>query len=470
MTTPRPKSVNRWLEPLLALLTVGGLVRALIHLYTEGYLPQPYFYDPYDLWMDWFNTAWWAHDPGMYDSWASAYPPLSFVLVKLFSLPGCYRGLGPYAYGARSCDWLALLTLHAFYAANIMLGARLFLKLDRRTALPRSLVFALGLPMTGGLERGNLIMPTITFFLLAFGPFLRSARLRWLFAGMCVNMKVYLIAAILPGLLHRRWRWVEGALIATLLVYVATFGLLGRGSPGEILTNLIDYTTGGSTTNFLDAWFAATYSALLDLMGSNEVPIMSMIGQRSVDAALFWIPLAVRVTQAAIMLAAAGIWLRPEAVSRHRSIALGLLLALITAESGGYTLIFFVLFAFMERWRGIAAKVAIISAYVVSLPFDLILDRAPPVWRDTYIGNQTLIVEFYIMLGPFVRPALALLIALCIACATITDVWKDIGRQGWRKRWRFRRDLPIMVGDGNAIPPGRGTSDGHRIANAGAAP
>jgi hypothetical protein len=32
-------------------------------------------------------------------------------------------------------------------------------------------------------------------------------------------------------------------------------------------------------------------------------------------------------------------------------------------------------------------------------------------------------------------------------------VWRDIQTQGWKNRWRYRRDLPIMVGEGTARKP-----------------
>jgi hypothetical protein len=163
--------------------------------------------------------------------------------------------------------------------------------------------------------------------------------------------------------------------------------------------------------------------------------------------------LAIHAVQAAILLAAAAVWLRPEAVSMRRLTGLALSLALITSESGGYSQALIVLFAFMEPWRGFGAKWAIVAAYILCFQFDLSLDRAPPVTRDTFLWGYTAIVEYHIMIGPFIRPAIVLSIPFALSCVTMRDVWIDIRKQGWKTRWRFRHDAPIMVGEGEARPP-----------------
>ena len=54
--------VNRWLEPLFCAIIAGGLIYAVGHMLIVGWLPQPYFYEPMDMWGDWFNVSYWAHD------------------------------------------------------------------------------------------------------------------------------------------------------------------------------------------------------------------------------------------------------------------------------------------------------------------------------------------------------------------------------------------------------------------------
>lgn len=449
-----PMPNGRWIEPLLALIVAGGMIRVLVYLWLNGYLPQPYFYDPADTWMDWFNTGDWGRDPGTYDSWGSVYPPLTFVFLKIFGLPQCYMGGGSdTSYYARNCDWLGVATLHAFYVLNIVLVALVFIRTNRRTALPRAFALMAGLPMTSGLERGNIILVTFTCVLLAFGPLIASARLRWTALGLAINFKLYVIAALFPQLLRRRWRWFEGAAIATASVYAMSYGLLGRGSPAELLRNITGFRDAAQANQFLDVLYAATYGPLYSLLNNQSFPIMTLIGSKYVDLLLVVLPLFTLTVQLTIVAAAAAALLRPEVVPMHRLTNLGLSLALITVESGGYTHIFPIFFTFFEKWEGFGRKFAIVLCYVLCFQFDFIIDRAPPVVRETFFGGHNTIVTYYIMLGPFIRPAVFYLIPFALACTTLRAVWIDIRLQGWKKRWRYRHDVPIMVGMGTAHPP-----------------
>ena len=89
------------IETLLALAVVASFGWTALVFHRTGYLPQPFVFDTNDTFMDWFNTAYWAHHPGAYDIWQSIYPPLSFVFLKLVGLPGCYLDSPFYA---RDCD------------------------------------------------------------------------------------------------------------------------------------------------------------------------------------------------------------------------------------------------------------------------------------------------------------------------------------------------------------------------------
>ena len=68
---------TRW-EHGFAVPVLLGLIYCVGHLLVEGYLPQPFFYQPFDVWMDWFNTAFWSHNPGAYDSWSTSTPQYHF--------------------------------------------------------------------------------------------------------------------------------------------------------------------------------------------------------------------------------------------------------------------------------------------------------------------------------------------------------------------------------------------------------
>lgn len=443
-----------WLqiEYALALAVLAGGIYSIWHLLSQGYLPQPFFYYPFDVWMDWFNTAFWSHNPGTYDTWRTLYPPVSFIFMKFLTLPSCYvANEGLYS---RDCDWYGLITMHGWYVLNVFLIAKTFIKLDRATALPRSFAVAAGLPMLDGLERGNLIMICFTFFLLAHGPLLKSARLRWIALGLTINLKVYLIGTIFAYPIRRRWRWFEGALLATIGVYLVSWGLLGMGTPLEIYGNLTNWSDQlQQVSNLLDIWYTTAFGPIMSLLEGSLFPIVLTVGSWRVETFTLAIPLALHFVQFMIVAACAAAWLRPEAVPTHRLVNLTTAIAIITSEGGGYTQALLVFLTLFEPFTGFGRRYAIIACYVLSIPYDIYIDPVYPQINNGFLNTGPIITAYWLTYGPFLRPAVVLTIPLALACVTIADVWRDIARQGWRERWRFRRDAPIMVGEGRALPP-----------------
>ncbi|HUD91926.1 hypothetical protein [Sphingobium sp.] len=445
MTGPAPSRRRwLWLEYLFAAGVLALIAKAMWSVWFDGYLPQPFFYEPSDTFMDWFNTAYWARDDGVYDSWRTIYPPLSFVVLRLLGKGSCYAGAEGLM--VRDCDWVGLVVIHAIFVLNIVLVAMTFFKLDRRTALPRAVALSTGLPMLYALERGNILLLCFTAMLLAFGPLLKSARLRWLFAGIAVNFKIYLIATVAAQLLRRRWLWCEGALIATLLVYLLSYGVLGVGTPKEIVTNITDYSSGFIAAQVLDIWYSVTYQPLISLLEGQSFPVTNIVGSQVSEIGLIVLPILTRLGQASILAAAAATWMRPEVVPPHRVAFFGTALALISSEAGGYTQMMVMLFVFMESWRGVARPSAIIICYILCLPGEIVIGYIPPIIRESYFAGRQVEVEFGVGLGMFLRPGLLITVALCLSAATIRDVWVDIRHQGWKDRWRYRRDWPLLPG------------------------
>lgn len=459
MTAQRPSRPSpRWAEYVLAFAVLALLGRAGWTLYAYGYLPQPFFYEPSDTWMDWFNTAYWARDPGPYEVWGTIYPPLSFVVIRLFGINSCYgrSALTSDMLTIRDCDWLGIVTIHVIFLMNIVLIALNFRKSDRGTAVPRTIALALGMPMMFALERGNILLLTFTCFLLAFGPLLRSARLRWLAAGLAINFKVYLLGAVFALLLKRRWRWVEGAMVATVLVYIISYVMLGTGTPMQLIANITRYSSGFEAGQVLDIWYSITYAPLISLLNGNIFPVTTAVGSQPAELGLIIIPLLVRAGQLSVLLAALAVWLRPEAVSPHRAIFLGTAMALISSEAGGYTQILIILLVFMEPWRGIARPIAIVLCYVLCFPADIIVGSVPPFVRDSYLAGRPVEIRMGVGLGMFLRPGVLIAIAIALSCSTIRDVWIDVREQGVRQRWRFRRDSALLPGVAKPEPPNRG--------------
>ena len=443
--------INRWLEPLLLLVILGAILRAFFYFLEYYHFPQPFFYEPFDVWMDWFNTSYWAYEKGAYDAWGTIYPPLSFIFLRIFSLSSCYQETSGYV--IRECDWVGLATLHGFFLLNILLLWLTFRRVDPRTAIWRTLALGLGLPSLYGLERGNLVIVCFTFVILGFGPLLKSARWRWIAVGLAVNFKVYLIAGLFPQLLRRRWLWFEGALLSTVVIYIITYGLMGDGTPLQLYRNIADVSGIYQAVTFLDLWYAATYKPFISLLTGQYQVVAGIAGSRLTDMLIVLLNGLQYITMASIAAAAVAAWLRPEVVPMHRLTFLGLAMAMVASEPGGYTESFLIFLVFLERWRGFGRSWAILMCYILLMPFDIIVGRVPPQVQESYLAGHATFFAYYITIGPFIRPLLLLSIVWALSAVTLRDVWADIRHQGWESRWRFRRDAPLLPGVARPKPP-----------------
>jgi hypothetical protein len=416
---------SRSIEFAFLLLILSGLASSLLFLISMGYLPPPFVYDPTDTMMDWFNTAYWAVNGRMYDVWGSIYPPISFVFLNTFSIHSCYRN-DPFA--GRDCDWVGYATILCFFALNAILTYKAFSVIDRRTALTRAAAIAFGLPMLYTLERGNLIIPCYTFFVLGHGRILRSARLKWAAVAMSVNFKPYLMAAVFPYLLRRRWRWFEGAALACLLVYLLTYAALGSGAPWEMAASVTAYVNNGGNSLFGALYYGASYSSILNYLHLG-VPIMRFVGSRPIETMESLLPVAMWVGEAGVVVVFAIAALRPNAVSVHRLAAMGVALALTSTEFGGYAEVFLLFLVFQEPWRGPWRIAALVSAYLLCIPADYTLVRLAHQIKASYLTNRIVGNDLSLILGALVRPGLVLIIQYALTAATLVDLlrWPRAG-------------------------------------------
>lgn len=429
--------VERWFTVPVAI----GLAYTLIFLGMNGYLPPPYFYEPSGTFMDFSAPATFAHTRGAYDTFATIYPPLSFVLLKFVSWGPCYSM--DVNETARDCDVYGISWLVIIYAVDAFLIWRTFRKLDPATAMPRTFALCAGLSMTYALERGNVLLFCFTCLILAYGPLVRSARLRWIFAGLAVNFKVYLIGTIFAQLLKRRWRWFEGAMLASLVIYLVTFALYGEGSPVEISRNLTAYAGAFAQASLLEFWYPSSLQPIrLLLQGDTQFPVITALGSATLAVAGAIAYAIILATTLTIVAAAAAAWWRPGAVPMHRLILLSIGIAVINSEAGGYTQMILIFFVFFERWRGVGRPVAIVTAYLLCIALDFPIEQVPPVVRDSYLGGREVIAYYSVGVGTLLRPVLIHVMLLSLALVTIRDSWADARANGWRSPLPWRNRLP----------------------------
>lgn len=410
------------LEPLFAAVILAGIAYAMWFLSREYFLPQPFFYAVDDTFMDWFNVSYWANTGGAYDVFNSIYPPISFAFLDLFALDRCYVSTTPGL--ARLCDWVGLATLHGFFLLNLFLISKSYIKLDRRTALYRSIAAGAGLPMLYALNRGQLLIICFTFVVLAFGNILKSARLRWLATAIAINFKPYLIPAIFPHLLKRRWSRFEGCALAVALVYGVTWVIVGGGSPLVLVRNIQEFTGFYQAVNVLDLWYSGTYIPMISLV-EGPFPLTNLIGSTWVDSIEILVPLLQRSTQAMIALACIWSFFRPQVLNTNRLVLLTVGFALISTEAGGYTQLILLYFVLMEKWGSLFQKIAITIAYLLAIPLEITFGNIPPIPNYSYFGQRPVFLQFSIGVGSLIRPGLIQLMLIMVALDSLRLLWRD---------------------------------------------
>lgn len=405
-------------EILLALAVAASFAWTAMHLRTAGFLPQPFVFDTNDTFMDWFNTAYWANNPGSYDVWGSIYPPLSFVFLDLFSLPGCYLQSPFYA---RDCDWLGRGTIYGLYLLDVALLWLSFRRADPHTAPMRTLAFALGLPLLFTLERGNLVLAGFAVFVLAHGPLLRSKRWRALASAATINFKPYLLLPVLALAFRRRWRALELAGIATVALYLATLAWVGGGTPMELVSNTAYWVVfqGGQVWNEVN--YSTSYASLLAIRTA-PIPLLQFVPSRTIETIALIVPLVIRSTQGIALLALAAIWLQPRALPTSRIAALLLGAYLVTQSPGGYTQTFLLFLVMLEPWRRAGPVLAITCAYLLCLVGDMALATVLEITSTSWLSGRTVNPVFGLTVGHFLRPGLIVITVWALSLDSLAEV------------------------------------------------
>jgi hypothetical protein len=405
-------------EIVLAFAVVASVAWTAMRFHETGFLPQPFVFDTNDTFMDWFNTAYWANHPGAFSVWRTVYPPLSFVFLDLFSLPGCYLQSPFYA---RDCDWFARATILGFYLLDVALVWWSFHRNDPRTAPMRAIAFGLGLPLLFTLERGNLILVALPCFIIAHGPLVRSSAWRALAAAATINFKPYLLLPVLAQAVKRDWRGLELAGLATIALYLVTLAMVGSGTPGEIAANTANWVTfqGGQVWN--EIHYATSYAPLLQVRNA-QIPVLDFVPSRTVETIEWIVPLLIRASQGVAVLALAAAWLQPRALPPHRIATILLGMFLVTQSPGGYTQTFLLFLVLLEPWRGVGPITATICAYLLCLVADWPLSTVLDLSLESWLGGRPVSPSFGLAIGHFIRPGLVALILWSLALDSVVRV------------------------------------------------
>jgi len=401
-----------------AILMLGAL--ALGRAAIDGFLPQPFYFHVDNTGMDLYSIAFWANNPGAYTRWKSIYPPLSFLFMRLISVHECYS-TSPII--GRSCDWRPLAALITLFTVNIWLVFFSFKKMNIKASMPRTVAVCVGLPMLYTLERGNLLLPCFTCFVLAFGDLLRWRVSRWLAMALAINFKPYLAFSVLAFLGRRAW----GGLLVCAVLFSAIYGFTylkeGMGSPVEVISDELQYAGLRSVRFFSDVYFATSYWPLIRLLRASP-PGLALAPHVVAEAISLGLEILIRLYQVGFFACCAVAILRPAAIDVRRFGAMVACISLMafTTGSAGYVEIFLFFLLFYEPWRGTTRIVMLTSAYLLCLPFDWML---LPVVHDhavSYLSGRMVTTTFGLSVGQVVRPGVLMIIQFCLIAINFQDL------------------------------------------------
>ncbi|MDB5701569.1 MAG: hypothetical protein JWL66_1768 [Sphingomonadales bacterium] len=424
------------LEALLVIGLLAGLYDLFNVFRTLGYLPAPFVFDVSDTFMDWFNTAYWSHNPGAYSVWNTIYAPLSFVITKVIGDPTCYASA---PWDARNCDVLGIVGILAIYFACVVATAVALYRRDRSTALFRTIGLGVGGPMLFALERGNLIMWAYLVFVLFYGQLIRSKVGNAIAAAVMINLKSYLLFPVLGLIAHRRWRALELAGFATLGIYFLSMFIINAGTPFELVHNLQVWFDMRAGTIWDEVLYSTTYKPYL-LFDVRQYPIRDYVEQRSIDIAKIVITGEVIASRAIAMICVAGAYFYPKAVSMQRIAFFILMQSFMNQNPGGYAIAFIVFLVFMEEWRNWGTGLAIACCYLVSIPTDLTISVFYHYERESWLSGRLVDSAYGLPLGALVRPGLLVIVLWSLAIDSLIDIHRAIKTErpnlglGWRRR------------------------------------
>ena len=224
---------------LILLLNAAGFLYFIYFLNDNGYLPSPFINDKSDTFMDLFNVLYWAYDDGRYTDWATVYPPLSFMILKIVNFVFAGGGYGDPA-NMRDNSQFAIVGICLTYLAipAIILKTRLWQDFLKPEKILIYFSIILSSPMLFTLERGNLILLTPVLLALAIS---KIGMTRCIFIALLINIKPYFALLLIYYIARQNWKGLATASVLSGLIF-AILGLAIDDNFFSFFSNLLNFS------------------------------------------------------------------------------------------------------------------------------------------------------------------------------------------------------------------------------------
>jgi len=183
------------------ILTCINIFYIALYFEVNRYLPPPFFHDKQDTFMDFYNTMYWAGHEGIYDVWNSIYPPINFIILKIYQ----FLFMGEVAhdldgFAIRGQDNITPLLFIYIISLIIAIEISYSSIVDLKRKFIIIIIFLFSPPFLFALERGNLIilcLPVVSWLLFSKNKISRSLAL-----ALLINLKPYFFIFYIIQLLN----------------------------------------------------------------------------------------------------------------------------------------------------------------------------------------------------------------------------------------------------------------------------
>ena len=253
-----------------------------------GYLPAPFFYDPQDTFMDYFNTNYWAHH-SMYEEWKTIYTPVVFLISRLFTDYSCSNELNQGAVEYRLCAYSSINYLFMLYFLGVAFCAGYVAKISTYKYWTVLFALLLSLPGLFALERGNYII--ICFTILSLTLHLRSQTFRNFLYALLVCLKQYLLPILF---VTSSGNFVKSVFLRVTMVLIMFFtsGWLISRDYWLLFENMFQYSGFNYDISVIEKIYYVTsfisYAKILDYLQVINLAVAVMLFQVPLIVIFSW--------------------------------------------------------------------------------------------------------------------------------------------------------------------------------------
>lgn len=365
-----------------------------------GRLPHPFHNVPFDVFMDFFNTNWWAYNESRYLEWKSIYPPLTFVIAKVF-VPKVCKGIDtPVA--LRDCSSQALLFFIPIYLFAAYLTTKIINKFNSFSSKCDQLflfgAILLSLPFLYTAERMNYLIIAYIFYCLYLME--KKCLLRYIYFGIAVNIKPYLILLSAAYLVRKEPKNFICSIISSVSIFFIGQWIIKDRNSGLFLANMFDFGKNLEPT-FNGVNYQSSFSNILTYLYIVFDIDLSIV---LIKFLLFLIPV--------ISIISIRKYLKNlDSIELNFLIFLGILI--VTSSLGGYSIIFLIPFIslFMKKQYSIFLLITLML-----IPLDFIFYQDVLIgFENSYFSNDIIDNTIQITTGSILRPLILILILFLYA-------------------------------------------------------